>query len=68
MLREFDAVGGEAIRSRIIETVKYSKAAREAEERYNIRAVPHPRHGRERRRRPTKSSWAWCSRAAPRSS
>jgi len=42
MLREFDAVGGEAIRSRIIETVKYSPAAREAEERYNIRASRIP--------------------------
>lgn len=37
MLREFEAAGGEAIQSRIIETVKYSPAAREAEERYNIR-------------------------------
>jgi ABC-2 type transport system permease protein len=36
-LREFEASGGEAIQSRIIETVKYSPAAREAEERYNIR-------------------------------
>jgi ABC-2 type transport system permease protein len=42
MLREFDAVGGEAIHSRIIETVKYSPAAREAEERYNIRASRVP--------------------------
>jgi ABC-2 type transport system permease protein len=42
MLREFDAVGGEAIRSRIVETVKYSPAAREAEERYNIRASRIP--------------------------
>ena len=42
MLREFDAVGGEAVRSRIIETVKYSPAAREAEERYNIRASRIP--------------------------
>jgi ABC-2 type transport system permease protein len=37
-LREFEAVGGEAIHARIIETVKYSPAAREAEERYNIKA------------------------------
>ena len=29
-------VGGEAIHSRIIETVRYSPAAREAQERYNI--------------------------------
>ena len=38
MLREFDAVGGDAVHSRIIDTVRYSKEAREAEERYNIRA------------------------------
>jgi ABC-2 type transport system permease protein len=37
ILREFDAVGGEAVHTRIIETVKYSPAAREAQERYNIR-------------------------------
>ena len=42
MLREFDAVGGEAVHSRIIETVKYSPEAREAEERYNIRSVRIP--------------------------
>jgi ABC-2 type transport system permease protein len=42
MLREFEAAGGEAIHSRIIETVKYSPAAREAEERYNIRPVRLP--------------------------
>jgi ABC-2 type transport system permease protein len=42
MLREFDAAGGEAIHSRIIETVKYSPAAREAEERYNIRPYRIP--------------------------
>ncbi len=37
MLHEFDAVGGEAIHTRIIETTKYSPAARQAQERYNIR-------------------------------
>ena len=42
MLHEFDAVGGEAIHSRIVETVKYSAAAREAEERYNIRPYRIP--------------------------
>jgi ABC-2 type transport system permease protein len=42
MLREFDAAGGEAIHSRIVETVKYSPAAREAEERYNIRPYRIP--------------------------
>jgi ABC-2 type transport system permease protein len=36
-LREFEAAGGEAIHARIIETTKYSPAAREAEERYNIK-------------------------------
>jgi ABC-2 type transport system permease protein len=38
MLREFDTAGGEAVHTRIIETVKYSPAAREAQERYNIRS------------------------------
>jgi ABC-2 type transport system permease protein len=38
MLREFEAAAGEAVRARVIETEKYSPAAREAEERYNIRA------------------------------
>ena len=42
MLREFEAAGGEAIHSRIVETVKYSPAAREAEERYNIRPYRIP--------------------------
>jgi ABC-2 type transport system permease protein len=37
MLREFDAVGGEALVTRIIETVKYSPQAREANDRYSIR-------------------------------
>jgi ABC-2 type transport system permease protein len=37
MLREFDAIGSEAVHTRIIETVKYSPQAREAQERYNIR-------------------------------
>jgi gliding motility-associated transport system permease protein/gliding motility-associatede transport system auxiliary component len=41
-LREFEAVGGEAIHARIIETVKYSPAAREAEERYNIKPTRLP--------------------------
>jgi ABC-2 type transport system permease protein len=38
MLHEFEAAARGAVHSRIIETVKYSPAAREAEERYNIRA------------------------------
>src|SRR5258705_11273445 len=42
MLREFDANGGEAVHSRIIETVKYSPAAREAEDRYTIRPFRIP--------------------------
>jgi ABC-2 type transport system permease protein len=37
MLREFDAVGGEAVHARIFETVKYSPQAREGQERYGIR-------------------------------
>jgi ABC-2 type transport system permease protein len=37
MLREFEAVGGDAVQTKIVETVKYSPAAREAEERYGIR-------------------------------
>lgn len=42
MLREFEAVGGEAVRARIVETVKYSPQAREALERYNIRPYRVP--------------------------
>jgi ABC-2 type transport system permease protein len=42
MLREFESAGGESVRIRIVETVKYSPAAREAEERYNIRPYRLP--------------------------
>ncbi len=42
MVREFDAVGGEAVHARINETVKYSPQAREALERFNIRPVRVP--------------------------
>jgi len=42
MLREFDAVGGEAIHARVIETVKYSPQAREAQERFGIRPFRVP--------------------------
>lgn len=42
MLREFDAVGGEAVHVRIIETLKYSPQAREAQERYGIRPYRVP--------------------------
>jgi len=42
MLREFDEIGGEAIHKRIYETRKYSPEARDAQERFNIRANPVP--------------------------
>ena len=42
MLREFEATGHGAVNVRIVETVKYSPAAREAQERYNIRPVRLP--------------------------
>jgi ABC-2 type transport system permease protein len=42
MLREFESAAGESVRTRIVETVKYSPAAREAEERYNIRPYRIP--------------------------
>lgn len=42
MLREFEAVGGDAIHSKVIETTKYSPAAREAEERYSIQPYRVP--------------------------
>jgi len=42
MLREFDAVGGEALHVRIIETLKYSPEAREALQRYGIRPYRVP--------------------------
>ncbi|MBL8231566.1 MAG: Gldg family protein [Bryobacterales bacterium] len=41
-LREFDAAGGEALHTRIVETLKYTPAAREAQERYNIRPFRVP--------------------------
>src|SRR5205085_609762 len=41
-LREFEAVAGESIQARIVDTVKYSPAAREADERYNIRPFQLP--------------------------
>ncbi|MBI3208867.1 MAG: Gldg family protein [Candidatus Solibacter usitatus] len=41
-LREFDAVSGERLHTRIIETVKYTPQAREAQERYNIRPFRVP--------------------------
>src|SRR4029453_14792026 len=42
MLHEFEAAGGNAVHSRIVETVKYSPEAREAEERYKIRPYRIP--------------------------
>jgi ABC-2 type transport system permease protein len=42
MLREFEAVGGDAIQTRVIETTRYSPAAREAAERYNIQPYRVP--------------------------
>jgi ABC-2 type transport system permease protein len=41
-LREFEAVGGDSVHGRIIETTKYSPAAREAADRYNIRPYRIP--------------------------
>ena len=42
ILHEFDAVGGEGVQLRIVETLKYSPQAREAQERYNIRPYRLP--------------------------
>jgi ABC-2 type transport system permease protein len=42
MLREFEATGHGGVHARIVETVKYLPAAREAQERYNIRPVRLP--------------------------
>ncbi len=41
-LREFSALGGGAIHTRVIETEKYTPEAREAEERYSIQPRPIP--------------------------
>ncbi|RPI29867.1 MAG: ABC transporter [Acidobacteria bacterium] len=42
MLREFDEIGGEAVHKKIYETEKYSAEAREAQERFSIRASAVP--------------------------
>jgi len=42
MLREFQATAGQGVQARIIETVKYSPQAREAQERFGIRPVRLP--------------------------
>jgi ABC-2 type transport system permease protein len=41
-LREFDVVAGEGLHTRIVETVKYTPEAREAQDRYNIRPFRIP--------------------------
>ena len=42
MLREFEGAAGQAVQARIVETVKYSPQAREAQERYGIRPFRVP--------------------------
>lgn len=42
LLREFDATGGERIHARIVDAEKYSDAANEAQDRFNIRPRPVP--------------------------
>lgn len=42
VLREFDAVAGDSLHTRIVETEKYTPAAREAQERYGIRPFKVP--------------------------
>jgi ABC-2 type transport system permease protein len=42
MLREFEAVGGESVQARIVDTAKYTPEAREAEERFSIRPSKLP--------------------------
>ena len=42
VLREFNALGGGAIQTRVIETEKYTPEAREAQERYDIQPRPIP--------------------------
>jgi ABC-2 type transport system permease protein len=42
MLREFEATSHGGVHARIVETVKYSPQAREAQERYNIRPTKLP--------------------------
>ncbi len=41
-LREFDAAGRDAVHTRIVETLKYTPEAREAQDRYNIRPFRVP--------------------------
>ena len=42
MLRQFDSIGGDRVHARIVETEKYTEAATEAQERYNIQPRPLP--------------------------
>ncbi len=42
LLREFDSIGGDRIHARLVETEKYTEAANEAQDRYNIRPRPIP--------------------------
>ena len=42
VLRELDAMGGDRIHAQILETEKYSAAAREAQDLYGIRPMPLP--------------------------
>jgi ABC-2 type transport system permease protein len=42
MLREFEGAAGQAVQAKIVETVKYSPQAREAQERYGIRPFRVP--------------------------
>jgi len=42
LLREFDALGGDRIHTKIFETIKYSPQAREAQERFGIQAYRVP--------------------------
>ncbi len=41
-LRELDSIGGGAVHARVVETEKYTDAATEAQDRYNIRPAPIP--------------------------
>jgi ABC-2 type transport system permease protein len=42
VLREISAAGGDRIQTRLVETLKYSQQAREAQERFNIRPFKVP--------------------------
>ena len=42
MLRQFDSIGGDRVHARIVQTEKYTDAATEAQDRYNIQPRPVP--------------------------